>query len=268
MKKIISLVLIGILGLMVFTGCGKSKKAEAVSTEGSTSMEKTIGTLGERFEEDNKIKVTYNPTGSSAGIQSVLDKRCDIGLASRKLKDEEKSSGLEETVLAYDGIAIILNKENSIKNINLVDLQKIYKGEITNWKDLGGKDSPIVLIGREAGSGTRDGFEEVTETKDACKYNQELTATGDVITTVAGNPNAIGYASLAAVSDKVNVVKIDNVSPNEKSIKDGKYPIQRPFMLVTCKDKKLSGSAKEFFDYATSKEARELIEKSGVVPAK
>lgn len=265
MKKIISLLTVAVLLVCALTGCGGKK--EAVSTDGSTSMDKVIGALSEAFETNEGITVTYNATGSGAGIQAVQEGRCDIGLASRNLKDEEKSSGLEGTVLAYDGIAIIVNPKNPVSDLDVETIAKIYTGEIKNWKDVGGNDAEIVLIGREGGSGTRDGFESITDTEDKCKYRQELTSTGDVITTVASNPNAIGYASLASVKDSVKALNVDGVKPSEATIKDGSYVVQRPFVLVTKKDAKLSESAQKFFDYITSEAANEIISGAGVVPA-
>lgn len=265
MKKMISLLTVGILFVCAFTGCGGKK--QAVATDGSTSMNKVIGALGEAFEADTGITVTYNATGSGAGIQAVQEGRCDIGLSSRDLKDEEKEKGLEGTVLAYDGIAVIVNPSNPIKDLDVVTIAKIYTAEITNWKELGGNDAEIVLIGREAGSGTRDGFESITDTEDKCQYRQELTSTGDVITTVASNPNAIGYASLASVKDTVAVLAVDGVVPSEETIKDGSYVVQRPFVLVTKKGVALSESAQKFFDYITSEAANEIISGAGVVPA-
>ena len=265
MKKIISLLIVAILLACALTGCVGNK--EAVATDGSTSMNKVISALGEAFQSDTGITVTYNATGSGAGIQAVQEGRCDIGLSSRDLKDEEKASGLEGKILAYDGIAIIVNPQNPVSDLNLETIAKIYTGEITNWKEVGGDDAEIVLIGREAGSGTRDGFESITDTKDKCQYRQELTSTGDVITTVASNPNAIGYASLASVKDTVKALTVNGVTPSEETIKDGSYVVQRPFVLVTKKDTKLSESAQKFFDYITSESAREIISDSGVVPA-
>lgn len=264
MKKIISLVVTAIVMCAVMVGCSKK---EGVATDGSTSMNKVIGALGEAFESKNGIKVTYNATGSGAGIQAVLEGRCDIGLSSRELKDDEKANGLEGTVLAYDGIAIIVNTANPVKDLDVETIAKIYTGEITNWKEVGGNDEEIVLIGREAGSGTRDGFESITDTEDKCKYRQELISTGDVITTVGGNPAAIGYASLASVKESVKTLMVDGVMPSEETIKDGSYVIQRPFVLVTKKNVELSNSAKKFFDYITSKDANEIISSAGVVPA-
>lgn len=271
MKKIITFIVIAVLTLGVFTGCG-SKEGEAeggtVSTDGSTSMEKVIGALGEEFQNETGITFTYNPTGSGSGIQAVQEGRCDIGLSSRDLKDEEKAAGLSATVLAYDGIAIIVNTENPVADMDLETIAKIYKGEITNWSEAGGNDAEIVVIGREAGSGTRDGFESITETEDACKYRQELTSTGDVITTVSQNPDAIGYASVASVDESVKVVTVDGVAPTEDTIKDGSYVVQRPFVLVTKNDTELSEAAQNFFDYITSGDAAEIISSAGVVPVK
>ena len=265
MKKIISLFTLAIVLVCVLTACGGNK--EAVTTDGSTSMNKVIGALGEAFQSDSGITVTYNATGSGAGIQAVLEGRCDIGLASRDLKDEEKAKGLEGTVLAYDGIAIIVNPENPVNDLDLETVAKIYTGEIKNWKEIGGNDAEIVLIGREAGSGTRDGFESITDTEDKCAYRQELTSTGDVITTVASNPNAIGYASLASVKDTVKALKIDGVTASEETIKNGTYVVQRPFVLVTKTDVTLSESAQSFFNFITSEAAHEIIIEAGVVPA-
>ncbi len=265
MKKIISLLTVAMLIVCVLTGCGSNK--ETVATDGSTSMNKVIGALGEAFEADTGITVTYNATGSGAGIQAVLEGRCDIGLSSRNLKDEEKANGLEGTILAYDGIAIIVNPNNPVSDLDVETIAKIYTGEIKNWNEVGGNDAEIVRIGREAGSGTREGFESITDTEDKCKYRQELTSTGDVITTVASNPGAIGYASLASVKDTVKALTVNGVTPSEETIKDGSYVVQRPFVLVTKKDATLSESAHKFFDYITSSAANEIISGAGVVPA-
>ena len=268
MKKIMTMVLALVLALGVMSACSADKLNGSVATDGSTSMEKVIGVLGESFMETNPdVSFTYNPTGSGSGITAVSEKRCDIGLSSRALKDEEKNSGLTETVLAYDGIAIIVNPENAISDLSVEDIAKIYTGEITNWKDLGGADAEIVVIGREAGSGTRDGFESITGTSEKCVYRQELTSTGDVITTVSQNPDAIGYASLSAVKDTVKALTVGGVAPTEDTVKDGSYVVQRPFVLVTRTDEKLSEAAQAFFDYATSADAVELIAKAGAVSA-
>lgn len=266
MKKCIGSIMTLAVMAALMTGCGKTEGG-TVSTDGSTSMEKVIGALGEAFEQDNPgMTFTYNPTGSGSGITAVAEGRCDIGLSSRSLKEEEKEQGLTETVLALDGIAIIVNPDNPISDMDLETVAGIYTGEITNWKDVGGSDLEIVLIGREAGSGTRDGFESITGTEDACKYRQELTSTGDVITTVAGNPGAIGYASLASVKETVKALSVGGIVPTEESIKDGSYVVQRPFVLVTKSDTALSETAQQFFDYITSPEAGGIISSAGAVP--
>lgn len=278
MKKTITLLTSAALVLSLLTACSTAadktpdessapKAAQTtVSTDGSTSMEKVIGYLSEAYMEDNAgIKVTYNPTGSGSGIQAVSEGRCDIGLSSRDLKDEEAKT-LNQTVVAIDGIAIIVNLQNTVTDLTVAQIKSIYTGEVTNWKDIGGSDMPIVLIGREAASGTRDGFESITGTKDACKYAQELTSTGDVIQTVSSNPNAIGYASLAAVKDTVKTLSVEGVAPSKDTIQNGTYKIQRDFVFVTKKDAPLGDTAQKFFDFATSKDADTLIEKAGAVP--
>ena len=222
--------------------------------------------LQEVYKEKTGVEVTYNPTGSGSGIQAVSEGRCDIGLSSRDLKDDEVASGLIGTVVALDGIAIVVNPANPVSDLTVEQIAGLYKGEITNWKDVGGEDAPVVLIGREAGSGTRDGFESITGTKEACQYSQELTSTGDVIATVSGNPNAIGYASLSALNDTVKALKVGGVAPSNETVQDGSYAIQRNFVLVTKKDTALSASAQAFFDFATSAEADEFILKAGAVP--
>lgn len=274
MKKIITILCAAVMALSLFAGCGQKANDNGtttggtVSTDGSTSMEKVIGALGESFMEANSgTTFTYNPTGSGSGIQAVSEGRCDIGLSSRALKDDEKASGLKETTLALDGIAIIVNPQNPVKDLSLEQIAKIYTGEITNWKDVGGEDAEIVLIGREAGSGTRDGFESITDTKDACQYRQELTSTGDVITTVSQNPNAIGYASLASIKDSVKALTVNGVAPTEATVKDGTYLVQRPFVLVTKEGVALSETAQKFFDFATSADAASIISAAGAVPA-
>ena len=268
MKKIISLLIIGVMAVAMLAGCGVKNSGGTVSTDGSTSMEKVIGALGESYMAESKnVTFTYNPTGSGSGIKAVLEGRCDIGLSSRNLKDEEKAEGLKETVLAYDGIAIIVSPENPVSDLSLEQIASIYTGDITNWKDVGGNDAEIVLIGREAGSGTRGGFESITGTEDVCKYRQELTSTGDVITTVSQNPDAIGYASLASVKGSVKVLSVGGVTPSENTVKDGSYVIQRPFVLVTKDGMALSQTPQNFFDYITSADAAEIISAAGAVAA-
>lgn len=277
MKKTI----IGVIGVFasicliigIFTGCkstaaNNQNNKQTVSTDGSTSMEKLIGYLSESYMTSHTdTTVTYNPTGSGSGIQAVSEGRCDIGLASRNLKDEEKTN-LNETVVAIDGIAVVLNSKNTVEDLTLEQIAAVYKGEITNWKELGGADAPIVLIGREAASGTRDGFESITGTEDLCKYSQELTSTGDVVQTVSSNPNAVGYASLASVSDTVKAIKVEGVAPTTETIQSGEYKIQRNFVFVTRKDDQLSKSAQDFFSFAVNGEADEWIVKAGAVPVK
>lgn len=284
MKKFLTLALTAVMALSLLTACGSKNDNSAdtntdgsntettlsgtVSTDGSTSMEKVINSLGESFMAMNKdVKFTYNPTGSGSGIQAVSEGRCDIGLSSRALKDDEKASGLVETVVALDGIAIVVNPENPVSDLDIDTIAKIYTGEITNWKDVGGNDAEIVLIGREAGSGTRDGFESITDTKDACQYRQELTSTGDVINTVSQNPDAIGYASLSAVGDSVKALTVGGVEATEATVKDGSYVVQRPFVLVTKEGTKLSPAAQAFFDYALSADAASIIAAAGAVVA-
>ena len=285
MKKFIALALTLVMALSL-VACGNSNSDNSgdnaadnnggdtaaitgtVSTDGSTSMEKVIGALSESFMAANGgVTVNYNPTGSGSGITAVQEGTCDIGLSSRALKDEEKAAGLKETVLAYDGIAIIVHTDNPVSDLTLEQIAKLYTGEITNWKDLGGNDAEVVLIGREAASGTRDGFESITGTKDACQYRQELTSTGDVITAVSQNPDAIGYASLASVKDTVKALNVGGVTPSEATVKDGSYLVQRPFVLVTVGGKDLSPAAQAFFDYALSADAASIISAAGAVAA-
>lgn len=277
MKKIISLMVVAVLLVAALTGCGTTNTdtpkdngqvSGTVSTDGSTSMEKVIGFLSEAYMNKNSaVKVTYNPTGSGSGIKAVQAGSCDIGLASRDLKPEE-ATDLNGTVVAIDGIAMIVNKENPVKDLTIEQIAALYKGEITNWSEVGGADAPVVLIGREAASGTRDGFESITDTEDACKYTQELTSTGDVVQTVSSNPNAIGYASLASVKDSVKLISVEGVTPSTETIQNGSYKIQRNFVMVTKKNAELSPAAKSFFDFATSSAADEWIIEAGAVPVK
>ena len=288
MKKTLALILTLALSLAALTGCGSKTETSAdtntdnsaqteapatlsgsVSTNGSTSMEKVIGALSEQFMADNSgVTVTYDPTGSGAGIEAASNGSADIGLASRALKDEEKAGGLTETVVALDGIAVIVNANSKVEDLTVEQIAKIFTGEITDWSEVGGDAGTISCIGREAGSGTRDGFESITGTKDACKLDQELTSTGGVIEAVAGNPNAIGYASLSAVEGKntVKAVTVGGVACTEATVLDGSYAIQRPFVLVTKTGETLSPAAQAFFDYATSTAANDLIKAAGAVP--
>ena len=288
MKKTLALILTLALSLAALTGCGSKTETPAdtntdssaqteapaalsgsVSTNGSTSMEKVIGALSEQFMADNSgVTVTYDPTGSGAGIEAASNGSADIGLASRALKDEEKAGGLTETIVALDGIAVIVNADSKVADLTVEQIGKIFTGEITDWSEVGGDAGTISCIGREAGSGTRDGFESITGTKDSCKLDQELTSTGGVIEAVAGNPNAIGYASLSAVEGKntVKAVTVGGVACTEATVLDGSYAIQRPFVLVTKTGETLSPAAQAFFDYATSSAASQLIKAAGAVP--
>ena len=291
MKKVFAMLLTLTLALSLMAGCGASKTEEqpaessdtqteqpaqtetqlsgAVSTNGSTSMEKVIGAINEQFMTDNKgVTVTYDATGSGTGIEAASNGTCDIGLSSRALKDEEVASGLVGTTVALDGIAIIVNAESQVADLTVEQIAKIFTGEITDWSQVGGAAGEISCIGREAGSGTRDGFESITGTKDTCKLAQELTSTGAVIEAVAGNPNAIGYASLSSVEgkDTIKAVTVGGVACTEDTVLDGSYEIQRPFVLVTKDGAELSAQAQAFFDFATSAAAGDLIRAAGAVP--
>ena len=237
-----------------------------VATGGSTSMKNVIAALTEGFAEvEPGVTVSYDPTGSGAGITGATDKTLDIGLSSRALKDDEKAD-VEGTTIALDGIAIIVNNASKVEDLTVDQLKQMFTGEITNWSEVGGDDGEIVLVGREAGSGTRDGFESIVDVKDACKYAQELTATGAVISAVEANPLAIGYASLSAVGDTVKAVTVEGVECSEDTVKDGTYKIQRPFVFVTNDSAPLSEQAQAFFDFATSTDAADLIRTAGAVP--
>ena len=237
-----------------------------VATGGSTSMKNVIAALTEGFAEiEPDVTVSYDPTGSGAGITGATDKTLDIGLSSRALKDDEKND-VDGTVIALDGIAIIVNKDSKVEDLTVDQLKQMFTGEITNWSEVGGDDGEIVLVGREAGSGTRDGFESIVDVKDSCKYAQELTATGAVISAVEANPLAIGYASLSAVGDTVKAVTVGGVECSEETVKDGSYEVLRPFVFVTNDSVTLSAQAQAFFDFATSADAADLIRTAGAVP--
>lgn len=266
MRKIIAFMMIALFAAG-FAFAGAAKESATVSTDGSTSMEKVILSLAEQYMADNQdVNVTYNPTGSGTGITAALEGRCDIGLSSRALKAEEVASGLKETIVALDGIAIIVNGDNTVSDLSIEQIAALFSGDITNWNEVGGPDAPVVPIGREAGSGTRDGFESITGTEDVCKYSQELTSTGAVITAVAQNPGAIGYASLASNLDSVKTLTVEGVAPSEETVKSGEYKIQRPFVFATLADKPLSDAAQKFFDYCVSSDAASIIAGAGAVP--
>lgn len=237
--------------------------ASSVTAEGSTSMEHLIGLLGEAYEEQQGVTVNYNPTGSGAGISAVAEGRCDLGLSSRELKEEEKAGGLTAHVLAYDGIAVIVNPANPLTNLSMAQVADLFTGKIDDWNDLGW-EGPVVVLGREAGSGTRDGFESIAQVKDLAKYRQVLSSTGDVVATVASNKAAIGYVSLAALNDQVKALHIDEVAPTKDAVKSGEYKMQRPFIAVTGK-KELTPEAQSFLDFATSDAASPLCDMAGLV---
>lgn len=238
-----------------------------IKLAGSTSMEKLCEAMAESFMEKNPgVTVTVEYTGSGAGLESLAAGSVDIGNASRGLKDEEKASGAVENIVAIDGIAVITNKSCSIKDVTSKDLAKIYSGEITDWDELGGKEQPIVVIGREAGSGTRDAFEELLEVKDGCVYAQELDSTGAVLAKVAATPGAIGYVSLDVVDDTVSELKIDGVEPTEEEILAGKYMLQRPFVMATKGE--ISGQnelVQAWFNYINSDDGKEVIKQVGLI---
>ena len=288
MKKRILACLLALVMLVSLTACGGAASSTAassaaasstaasasstaalsgnVATGGSTSMKNVIAALTEGFAEvEPGVTVSYDPTGSGAGITGATDKTLDIGLSSRALKDDEKAD-VDGTTIALDGIAIIVNNASKVEDLTVDQLKQMFTGEITNWSEVGGDDGEIVLIGREAGSGTRDGFESIVDVKDSCKYAQELTATGAVISAVEANPLAIGYASLSAVGDTVKMVTVGGVECSEETVKDGSYEVQRPFVFVTNKSVTLSEQAQAFFDFATSADAADLIRTAGAVP--
>ena len=284
MKKVLSLLAaVSILTLSLAACGGDSAETPApdgeetasisgtVSTNGSTSMEKVVGVLSEQFMMDNTgVTVTYDPTGSGTGIEAVSNGSCDIGLSSRDLKEEEAANGLTATVVALDGIAVIVNEACPVEDLSLEDIAAIFKGEVTDWSQLGGQAGAIACIGRESGSGTRDGFESITETEDLCVLSQELTSTGAVIEAVKNNPNAIGYASLSSAENQegIKLVTVGGVACSEATVLDGSYAIQRPFVMVTKTGAELSEAAQAFFDFATSSAANDLIRTAGAVPVK
>lgn len=279
-RKLLSMVVVAAMSVGIIAGCGNSSdKSDSnagmnsgsgikgtVSTNGSTSMENVISSLIEAYNEKNPdVTITYDATGSGTGITAASEGTTDIGLSSRHLKEDEK--GLTETVIALDGIAVIVNKNNKVDDLTLEQIADIATGKIKNWSEVGGEDSPITVIGREAGSGTRDGFESIVDVADSCVYDQELTSTGAVIAAVSANEYSIGYASLSAVSDEVSAIKVDGVECSEESVLEGTYKIQRPFAMITNDSTDLSNAAKSFMDFAKSEEVQDIITAAGAVPA-
>lgn len=239
----------------------------SVTLAGSTSMEKIANAMNEAFmEKYPNVSATAEFTGSSAGIESLAAGSVDIGDASRALSDDEKGQGIVENIVAIDGIAVITDTDNTITDIKSEDLAKVYTGEITNWKDLGGKDEQIVVIGREAGSGTRDAFEELMDVKDSCKYAQELDSTGAVLAKVAATPGAIGYVSLDVLDDTVNGLKINSVEPTEENILAGTYVLQRPFVMATKGEiSEQSEQVQAYFDFINSADGQNVIKSVGLI---
>lgn len=250
--------------LLLLSGC--SAKNGIVTVEGSTSAEKVLGFVSEGYEQLSGIRVNFNPTGSSAGLEAVKEGRCDIGVISRSLTDEEASI-FHSTVIAFDTICLVVNSSNSISELSLQEVSAVFKGEITNWSQLGGADRPIVIIGREAGSGTRDAFETVTNTKGRCVYKQELTSAGDIVSAVNSNVNAIGYTSLESVKGGVNVLQVDTLEPTTENVLAGKYKLARELSVVTLKSRQLPTDESEFYKFLLSNEAAQLISLAGFIPA-
>ena len=298
MKKAIALLLTAVMVLGLLAGCGSTNNSGnttgnntannstgdtgntgnagdqgetdtlsgTVATDGSTSMADLMAIFQEVFKGMHPdVTVNYSATGSGAGIDAVLAGTAEIGLSSRALKEEEKSNGAVENIVALDGVAVVVNPANPVSDLTADQLAQIYTGEITNWSELGGEDAPIAVLGREDGSGTRGAFEEILGIDGACVYTNEYGSTGDVIGSVAGNPNAIGYASLSAVDDTVKAVNVDGVAPSEATVKDGSYTIQRPFVMVTKEGTALSDAAQAFLDFALSDDAAQYISAAGAV---
>ena len=288
MKKTLAIVLSLVLCIGLLAACGEDNTTPStnpsdnaqttpgggeelsgiVNTDGSTSMNDVMLALIEGFHSvQPDVTVNYNGSGSGAGISGVLAGSCDLGLSSRELSDDEKAEGAVENVIAKDGVAVVVNPENTVTELTSEQIAKIFTGEITNWSELGGADAEIAVFGRDSASGTRSAFEEILGIEDQCAYLNEYASTGDVVANVSTNPNAIGYVSLSAVSDSVTAVAVDGVAPSEETVADGSFPIQRPFVIVTVEGQELSPAAQAFFDYATSAEVAGIIESADVVPA-
>lgn len=296
MKKFLALLMAATLMMAVLAGCGGTNNggnnaagnttnnsttdntgaedntgdttalSGTVNTDGSTSMKDVMGVLIETYGEIQKdVTVNYSGTGSGAGIEAVLAGNVDIGLSSRALKPEEEEKGAVGHTVALDGVAIVVNPASGVEDLSVEQIAQIFKGEITNWSELGGENAEIAVLGREDGSGTRSAFEEIVGVDGECKYTNEYSSTGDVIGNVASNPNAIGYASLSAVDETVKAVKVGGVECSEATIKDGSYEIQRPFLMVTLEGAELSPAAEDFLNYATSADVAEYIAAAGAV---
>lgn len=290
MKKILAIVLALVLALGLLTACGASSSSSqapaeesssastpasepaeesvsgVVNTSGSTSMESVVLALSEAFKEMYPdVTVNYSGNGSGAGVEAAIAGTSDIGLASRELKEEETSNGAVANVVAKDGVAVIVNPANGVEDLTVEQIADIFSGKITNWSEVGGEDMEIAVYGREAGSGTRGAFEEIVGVVDACQLTNEYSSTGDLVGNVAGNENAISYASLSAVDETVKAVKVAGVECTEDTVKDGSYAIQRPFVMVTKDGTELSAAAQAFLDFAMSAEAAPIIAAAGAV---
>ena len=277
MKKFIAIICSALIITLVAVGCAKGVASNenqneesltgTISLAGSTSMEKLCEAMSESFMADNQgITVTVEYVGSGAGIESLSKGSVDIGNSSRNLKPEELSNGCVENVVALDGIAVIVDKNNGVTDMSSENLKKLYTGEIKNWKELGGADEAVVVIGREAGSGTRDAFEELLELKDKCDYAQQLDSTGAVLAKVASTPGAIGYVSLDVVDESVLSVSIDSVEANEQNILAGKYLLSRPFVMATKGDVSSQNElVQKWFEYVNSEKGKEIIKKVGLI---
>lgn len=241
----------------------------SISMVGSTSMEKLANAVSEAFmEKYPKVTVTAEFVGSGAGIEAVTNGTADIGNSSRNLKDEEKTNGVTENIVAIDGIAVVVDPANTVEDLTKDQLTSIYDGSVTNWKDVGGNDAPIVVVGREAGSGTRGAFEELLKLEDACKYSNELDSTGAVMAKVASTPGSIGYVSLDVLDDTVKAVKLDGAEPTEENIKAGKYFLSRPFVMATKGEiSEQNDLVKALFDFIYSDEGSELVKSVGLITA-
>ncbi|MGN1318910.1 MAG: phosphate ABC transporter substrate-binding protein [Lachnospirales bacterium] len=271
MKKSIKLLITLAMSALILTGCGTatSSNSDVITMSGSTSMEKLCNTLKEQYLADSGVEIDVQFTGSGAGIQAVTEGTVNIGNSSRALKDEEKAKGIVENVVALDGIGIVVDKANTVTDITKDTLASIYKGEIKNWSEVGGSDTPIVVIGREAGSGTRGAFEEILGIEEACVYSQEINSTGAVMAKVASTPGAIGYVSLDVIDDTVSTLKVDTVEPTAENVKDGSYPLQRPFVMATKGEISAQPQqVQDLFTYIDSDKGQEIITKSGLISAK
>lgn len=285
MKKTVKLMVSIILAMTMLAGCSNDSSAEGeiseattqssnesddvITMSGSTSMEKLCNTLKEEYMNETGFEIDVQFTGSGAGIQAVTDGTVNIGNASRALKDDEKANGIAENVVALDGIGIVVDKANTAADISKDNLAKVYKGEIKNWSELGGSDTPIVVIGREAGSGTRGAFEEILGIEDACVYSQEINSTGAVMAKVASTPGSIGYVSLDVIDDTVSTLKVDGVDANAENIKNGTYTVQRPFVMATKGEiSEQSKTVQDFFNWLDSEKGQEIIAKVGLVTVK